>query len=40
MYQMTTSDNQKNNQNNVSTIDFGDCEKILKEKYDIEESIP
>ena len=40
LYQMTTSDNQKNSQKNVSTIDFGDCEKILKEKYDIEESIP
>ena len=40
LYQMTTSDNQKNSQKNVSTIDLGDCEKILKEKYDIEESIP
>ena len=40
IYQMTTTDNQKRNQNNASTIDFGDCENILKEKYGIDDSIP
>ena len=40
-YQITTSDNQKNNQNNnISTINLGDCENILKEKYKINESLP
>ena len=41
IYQMTTSENQKNNTNkNISTLDLGDCEKILKEKYEINPSIP
>ena len=36
-YQMTTTDNQKNNTNkNISSIDLGECEKILKDKYKIE----
>ena len=40
-YQMTTSDNQKNNTNkNMSTIDLGDCEDKLKEIYDIDSSLP
>ena len=40
-YQMTTSDNQKNNTNkNKSTIDLGDCEAILKDVYGIEPSLP
>ena len=40
-YQMTTSDNQKNNTNkNMSTIDLGDCEKKLKDVYDIDPSLP
>ena len=40
-FQITTSDNQKNNTNkNTSTIDLGDCEKILKEVYDIDKSLP
>ena len=40
-YQITTSDNKKNNQsNNVSTIDLGECEVSLKKKYDINMSIP
>ena len=38
---MTTSDNQKNNTNkNISTIDLGDCEDILKDVYDIDKSLP
>ena len=41
IYQLTTSDNQKNNSNkNISTVDLGDCEKILKEKYEIDPSLP
>ena len=40
LYQITTSDNQKNKSNNVSTIDFGDCEETLKRIYDIDMSIP
>ena len=40
-FQMTTSDNQKNNTNkNISTIDLGDCEDILKDVYDIDKSLP
>ena len=40
-YQMTTSDNQKNNSNkNMSTIDLGDCEARLKDIYDIDPSMP
>ena len=40
-YQITTSDNQKNNTyKNISKIDLGDCEKILKDKYKIDETLP
>ena len=40
-YQMTTSDNQKNNTNkNMSTIDLGECEAKLKKIYDIDPSLP
>ena len=36
IFQMTSSHNQKNNEyNNASTIDIGECENILKEKYQI-----
>ena len=40
-YQMTTSDNQKNNTNkNMSTIDLGMCEDKLKTIYGIDKSLP
>ena len=40
-FQMTTSNNQKNNSNkNMSTIDLGDCEDELKRVYDIDKSLP
>ena len=40
-FQMTTSDNQKNNSNkNMSTVDLGDCENELKRVYDIDKSLP
>ena len=40
-YQMTTSDNQKNNSNkNMSTIDLGMCEDKLKTIYGIDKSLP
>ena len=40
-YQMTTTDNQKNNTNkNISSIDLGECEKILKDKYKIDDNLP
>ena len=36
LYQITTSENQNNNTyTNVSTIKLGECEKILKDKYNI-----
>ena len=41
IYQITTSNNQKNNEyDNISTIDLGDCEKILKDKYKIDDNLP
>ena len=41
IYQVTTSDNQKNNSNkNISTLDLGDCEQILKTEYGIDPSLP
>ena len=41
IYQVTTSENQRNNTNkNISTIDLGDCEKELKIKYQINDSLP
>ena len=39
IYQITSSDNQKNNEyNNVSTILLGECENILKKEYNISEN--
>ena len=39
LFQITTSDNQnKNNYTNMSTIHLGDCEKILKDKYKIDDN--
>ena len=39
LFQITTSDNQKNNNyTNISTINLGDCERILKEKYGIKDN--
>ena len=36
IFHLTSTYNQKNyDYNNVSTIDIGECEKILKEKYGI-----
>ena len=41
IYQLTSSDNQKNNDyQNVSSILLGDCEDKLKETYDISEDEP
>ena len=41
IYQITTSDNQKNNSNkNISSINLGECENTLREKYDINETLP
>ena len=40
-FQVTTSDNQKNNTNkNITSIDLGLCEKELKKRYNIDESLP
>ena len=40
-YQITTSDNQKNNSNsNISSIHLGECENTLRQKYDINETLP
>ena len=40
-YQMTTTDNQKNNTNkNISTINLGKCEEKLKTIYGIDNSLP
>ena len=40
-YLITTSENQKNNKNNnISTINLGTCEKILRDKYQINEALP
>ena len=37
LFQITTSDHQNNNNySNVSTIKLGECETILKDKYDID----
>jgi hypothetical protein len=39
IYQITTSDNQNNNiYTNISSIKLGECEDILKKKYDIDEN--
>ena len=40
IYQITTTENQKNNTNkNISTIDLGECENILKDKYNINKTL-
>ena len=40
VYQITTSDNQKNNNySNISTINLGECENILREKYNISDNL-
>ena len=40
-YQITTSENQKNNtNNNISSINLGKCENILKDKYNINKTLP
>ena len=40
-YQIATSDNQKNNtHNNISSINLGVCENILKDKYNINKNLP
>ena len=36
-FQISTLENQKNNPNNISSIDLKDCENILKEHYNIQE---
>ena len=39
IYQITTTENQKNNKfNNISKIDLGECENILKNIYNISEN--
>ena len=39
LYQITTSENQNNNiYTNISSIKLGECENILKKKYDIDEN--
>ena len=41
IYQITTSNNHKNKEyDNISTIDLGECENILKDKYNIDKNIP
>ena len=41
IYQLTTSENQKNNSNkNISTLDLGDCEEKLRKIYDINKTYP
>ena len=41
IYQITTSENQKNKVNkNISSIELGECENILKDAYNINESTP
>ena len=40
-YQITTTDNQKNgNYEDISSIQLGECEKILKREYEIDENLP
>ena len=40
-YQITSSDNQNNNQySNLSSINLGECENILKEIYKIDKNLP
>ena len=41
IYQITTSENQKNKTSyEISNIDLLECETILKEKYDINKTLP
>ena len=41
IYQITSSDNQNNNEyEDISTIQLGECEKILKNKYNIDKDLP
>ena len=41
MYQLTSSDNQNNNNySNISTLKLGDCEKELKRYYNISDNDP
>ena len=41
IYQITTSENQKNNsKNNISTLDLGDCEDTLRSIYNISKIYP
>ena len=41
IYQITTSDNQNNNDyNNISTINLGECERKLRDRYHINDSLP
>ena len=41
LFQITTSENQKNNTNkNISAINLGDCEDKLKEIYEVDSSLP
>ena len=39
LYQITTTENQKNEYNNISTLNLGDCEDKLKEIYDIDKNL-
>ena len=40
IYQLSTLDNQNNNENNnISIINFGECENILREHYNIPKNI-
>ena len=38
IYQITTTYNQKNKDYNISTIDLGECENVLKNQYNISEN--
>ena len=40
MYQISTTNNQKITKKNISTVDIGECEIILKDKYGIDEETP
>ena len=41
IYQISTTENQRNNKyRNISTINFDNCEKILRNKYNINDSLP
>ena len=39
LYQITTTENQKNEYNNISTLNLGDCEDKLKEIYGIDKNL-